>query len=74
LAYLKKPPGSDALTGEMPRIGSGGKGDDLNANDRPNRIDAAAATGEQRDRGVDHSAGYKTVAVRRQGFRRLFVN
>jgi hypothetical protein len=37
LAYLKKPPGSDALKGEMPRIGSGGKGDDLNAINRPNR-------------------------------------
>jgi len=40
----------------MPRIGPGGKGDDLNANDRPDRGGAAAATGEQRGHGVDHGA------------------
>jgi hypothetical protein len=40
----------------MPRIGPGGKGDDLNANDRPNRKDAAA-TSKQIGCGVDHEAG-----------------
>src|SRR5579872_312613 len=40
----------------MPRIGSGGKGDDLNANDRPYRGGAAAAIGQECGHGVDHGA------------------
>jgi len=38
----------------MPRIGAGGKGGDLNANDRPNRKNAA--TGDEMGHGVDHDA------------------
>jgi hypothetical protein len=40
----------------MPRIGAGGKGGDLNANNRPDRKIAAAATGDELGRGVDHGA------------------
>ena len=40
----------------MPRIGSGGKGDDLNANDRPDRGGAAAAIGQEWGHDVDHGA------------------
>lgn len=54
----------------MPRIGPGGKGDDLNAIDRPNRIGAAAATGEQRGHNVDHRAAIKP---RRSGVKVLGV-
>jgi hypothetical protein len=40
----------------MPRIGPAAKTMISNAIDRPNRKAAAAATGEQDGRGVDHGA------------------
>jgi hypothetical protein len=40
----------------MPRIGAGGKSGDLNANNRPDRKNAAAATGDKMGHGVDHGA------------------
>jgi hypothetical protein len=43
----------------------------LNANDRPNRKDAAA-TGKQIGCGVDHRRGYKAIRGRRQGLEPLF--
>src|ERR1700733_1068773 len=55
----------------MPRIGSGGKGDDLNANNRPNRRNAAAATGEQRGHNVDH--GTRAIKPWRPGVKVLGV-
>jgi hypothetical protein len=54
---------------KTPRTGSGGQGDNLNADVRPCRIDAAAASGEH-GREVDHARRYKAGAVFRQANRR----
>jgi hypothetical protein len=49
----------------MPRTGSGGKGDILNADVRPYRSGTAAASDEN-GRGVDHGPGYKAAPGWRQ--------
>lgn len=50
-------------------IGSGGRGDGLDADDRPYRETTAAAS-DQNGRGVDHGRGYKATPDFRQGDRR----
>jgi hypothetical protein len=50
---------------KMPRTGSGGKGDILNADVRPYRSGTAAASDEN-GRGVDHGPGYKAAPGWRQ--------
>jgi hypothetical protein len=49
----------------MPRTGSGGRGDILNADVRPYRDNAAAAS-DKDGRGVDHGRGYKAAPGFRQ--------
>jgi hypothetical protein len=44
------------LEGKSRGTGSGGKGDDLNAIDRPNRRNAAAASQDNEGRSIDHGA------------------
>jgi hypothetical protein len=51
----------------MPRIGSGGRGELLNADVRPNRENAAAAS-DKDGRGVGHGRGYKAAPGFRQDF------
>jgi hypothetical protein len=57
----------------MPRTGSGGRGKTiLNADVRPYRDNAAAASGQD-GHGIDHGRGYKAALCFRQDDRRRFT-
>jgi len=56
---------------KVPRTGSGGRGDILNADLRPYRENAAAASDEN-GHSVDHGRRYKAAPGFRQGVKRAF--